>query len=182
MAQEIKSITSESLESAYRALTPSQTGFTQDLMASNTIIPVLDLSSAAGGTSTGQNLQTAWDDTTGHLRQSASATTTDIITNTGFWQVDLTAVWQPNGSNVAAITVQIDDGTATKIPIWQVSYAITGSTESISGLDDKFVVFLRSGRKLQVYTASTNAVIDIWYRQIATVNGTLVNPAGFTPQ
>lgn len=182
MAQEVKTITSESLESAYRALTPSQQGFTQDLMASNTIIPVLDLSSAASGGSTGENLQTAWDDTTGHHRQSAVATTTDIITNTGFWQCDLTAVWQPNGSNTPAITVQIDDGTVTKIPIWQCSYAITGASDSISGLESKFVVFLRAGRKLQVYTASTNAVIDIWYRQIASVNGTLINPAGFTPQ
>ena len=51
MAQEIITLTSESLEKAYRDLTPSQNGFTQDLMASNTIIPVLDLSSAAGGSS-----------------------------------------------------------------------------------------------------------------------------------
>ena len=182
MANQVKTITSEKLEAAYRALTPSQSGFTEDLQASNTIIPVLDLTEDAQGTTVGENLQTAWDDSTGHTRQSATATTTDIITNTGFWQVDLVAVWQPNGSNVRAISVQIDDGTVTKIPVWQCSYAITGASTSIASAEQKFVVFLRAGRKLQIYTASTNAVIDVWYRQIADVNGVLTNPLGFTPQ
>ena len=59
MTQQVKSITSEAIEAAYRALTPSQDGFTEDLMASNTIIPVLDLTSSAEGTTIGQNLQTA---------------------------------------------------------------------------------------------------------------------------
>ena len=182
MAQEVKTVTSESLESAYRALTPSQQGFTQDLMASNTIIPVLDLSSAAAGTSTGQTLQTAWDNSTGHTRQSALNTTTAIITNPGFWQVDLTAVWQPNGFNTRAISVQIDNGTVTKVPIWQVSGANTGVSGTITTAEAKFVVFLRSTDQLEIFTHSTTSVIDIWYRQIADVNGTLVNPSGFTPQ
>ena len=181
MAQ-ITSVTSESLQAKIRTLLPSQQGFGEDLQASNVIVPMIDLTSAAEGAEVPEMLQTAWDDSTGHLRQSAVSTTSDIITTTGFWQVDLTAVWQPNGSNTAAITVQIDDGTATKIPVWQCSYAITGASDSITGMEDKFVVFLRAGRKLQVFTASTNTVIDIWYRQIADVNGTLVNPLGFSPQ
>lgn len=182
MAQQVKTITSEALEATYRSYTPSQSGFTEDLMASNTIIPIVDLTATAAGTQTPQNLQTAWDSTTGHTRQSATATTTAIITGTGFWQIDLVAVWQPNGSNVPAITVQIDDGTVTKIPVWQCSYAITGASTSIASAEQKFVVFLRSTDNLEIYTASTNAVIDIWYRQIADLNGVLVNPAGFTPQ
>lgn len=179
---EVVPVVSEALEAQVRDLLPSQSGFGEDLHASNVILPIIDLTSAAEGGTTPEFLQTAWDDSTGHTRQSATATTTDIITTTGFWQVDLIATWQPNGANVAAITVQIDDGTVTKIPVWQCSYAITGASTSIASAEQKFVVFLRAGRKLQIYTASTNAVIDIWYRQVADVNGVLTNPLGFTPQ
>ena len=87
MAQQVKSITSESLEAAYRGLIPSQDGFTEDLMASNTIIPVLDLTSSAEGTSTPSYLTRAWDDSTGYT--NVVNTTETLITNTGFWQVDL---------------------------------------------------------------------------------------------
>ena len=52
----------------------------------------------------------------------------------------------------------------------------------MASAEQKFVVFLRSGRSLEIFTHSTNAVIDIWYRQVADINGNLVNPAGFTPQ
>jgi len=121
MAQEVKTITSESLEATYRSYTPSQNGFTQDLMASNVIIPVVDLTETAAGTSTAQNLQTAWDSSTGHTRQSAVNSTTAVITGTGFWQVDLTATWQPNGFNTRAISVQIDDGTVTKLLLARLS-------------------------------------------------------------
>jgi len=179
---QITSITSESLQEKIRQLLPSQQGFGEDLQASNVIVPTIDLTAAAEGAEVPEILQTAWDDATGHTRQSASTTTSDIITTTGFWQIDLVAVWQPNGSNVPAITVQIDDGTVTKIPVWQCSYANTGASTSIASAEQRFVVFLRAGRKLQIYTASTNAVIDIWYRQIADVNGTLTNPLGFSPQ
>jgi hypothetical protein len=60
MAQQVKTITSEALEAAYRNLTPSQDGFTEDLMASNVVIPVLDLTASAEGATTPESLQQAW--------------------------------------------------------------------------------------------------------------------------
>ena len=86
MASEVKSITSESLEAAYRALTPSQSGFTQDLMASNTIIPVLDLTSSAEGTTVGENLQTALAFGS-QTAFNVINTTTTLANTTGFWRV-----------------------------------------------------------------------------------------------
>lgn len=180
MAQQIKTITSESLEATYRSYTPSQDGFTEDLMASNTIIPIVDLTATAAGTQTGQNLQTAWDSTTS-LNQ-VNNTTTTIVSGTGFYQVDLHFVYQPNGAVQPGGTIQINDGTVTRIKIWQASLAVTGASSSVGTAEDSFVVFLRSQDSLEAYSVSTNATLNVWTRQIADVNGVLVNPAGFTPQ
>lgn len=179
MAQEVKSITSESLEATYRNLTPSQTGFTQDLMASNTIVPVLDLTSAAEGSSTPEYLQKAWDDST-TLSQVNNQTTT-VISNTGFWKVDLNCAWQPNVAVAPVATVQINDGTVNRIKIWQVSGSASG-VAAFENTSETFYVFLRTGRSLEAVSSSTDCVMNIWVRQVADVNGTLVNPLGFTPQ
>ena len=85
MASEVKDITSEALEAAYRALTPSQSGFTQDLQASNTIIPILDLTANAEGTTTPQYLQRALafgSQTTFNI----SAAQPTLANTAGFWQ------------------------------------------------------------------------------------------------
>lgn len=176
MAQQTKTITSESLEAAYRALTPSQDGFTEDLMATNTIVPVLDLTADAQGTSTPQFLQTAWDFSTGfNKHQAASAST--IISNTGFWQVD--SVVSINDASTADHFYAITDGlTVTKV--WQISGGLGSGGEIV--LENKFIVFLRAGDSFTVTGANTNFIANTWYRQVATINGTLVNPLGFTPQ
>ena len=178
MAQQVKSITSESLEAAYRGLIPSQDGFTEDLMASNTIIPVLDLTSSAEGTSTPSYLTRAWDDSTGYT--NVVNTTETLITNTGFWQVDLNFASDLGGAARNG-TVFIDTGTGT-VPIWEVNTTITSAAGQAIAVENQFVVFLRAGRSLKASTNNANANIDIWYRQLADINGTLVNPLGFTPQ
>tara|TARA_B100001939_G_scaffold262462_1_gene229524 strand:+ start:159 stop:701 length:543 start_codon:yes stop_codon:yes gene_type:complete len=180
MAQQTKTITSESLEAAYRALTPSQSGFTEDLMASNTIIPVLDLTASAEGTSTPEFLQRAWDFSTGHVTIS-TATTTNIISNTGFWQVGLTTS-HDSGNSARSTTIQISDGLSVK-PIWELNKAQVGVSDTDIVVQDRFVCFLRAGDTLQCVTASLGTVFcDVWYRQVADINGTLTNPLGFTPQ
>lgn len=176
MASEIKTITSESLEAAYRALTPSQSGFTQDLMASNTIIPVLDLTADAQGTSTGQNLQTAL--AFGSQTAFSAVGGSDTIANTaGFWRV--TGAYSA-GSNAATVTgdINISDGLSTKT---LYGFRREGNSGQTTGIFD-FVVFLRSGDSLSAVTSDTATSIEGSARQIADVNGVLVNPAGFTPQ
>ena len=86
MAQQVKSITSESLEAAYRALTPSQDGFTEDLMASNTIIPVLDLTASAEGTTTPESLQQALAFGS-QTAFSANASTVVVANTPGFYRI-----------------------------------------------------------------------------------------------
>lgn len=178
MAQ-VKSITSESLEAFYRSKTPSQSGFTEDLQASNVILPVIDVSNSAGGTTTAENLQTAWDFSTGIATVSAGAATT-LISNTGFWKIDLNFVGFPSNSAGTA-EIFIDDGATTK-DIWRITYGGAGAVTAAFVQNNEFVVFLRAGDTLKASNTYAQQKLDIWYRQIADVNGVLVNPLGFTPQ
>jgi len=176
MANQVKSITSESLEAAYRALTPSQSGFTQDLQASNTIIPVLDLSSAAAGTTTSQNLQTALAFGS-QTPFEIIGTTTDIATTPGFYRVVGVLNVVDNGANVGG-GFTMTDGTTIK-QIW-AGIGAGSSTRENTTFDLTF--FVASGITLTGFTDTTGGVLAGSIRQIADVNGTLVNPSGFTPQ
>ena len=55
----ISTVTSEALQLKLRQLLPSQQGFGTDLSASDTIIPVIDLTSAAEGSDVNETLQSA---------------------------------------------------------------------------------------------------------------------------
>jgi len=176
-------VTSEALEAKFRQVFPAQAGaeLIQDLYASGVIQPVIDFSTVAEGSVLGLNLQTAWDFSTGG--NQINNTTTNMITNPGFWQVDLTCIATNNsgGAAVNAARIEIYDGTTAK-PIWALSEANLGFSSSNSIADNRFVVFLRAGDTLRGVSVSADCTLDVWYRQIADVNGNLVNPLGFTFQ
>lgn len=177
MASEIKSITSEALEAAYRSLTPSQSGFTQDLMASNTIIPVLDLTADAQGTSTPQNLQTAI--AFGSQTAFEVANTTTVVANTpGFYRAIGVICATDNVSNVAS-GFTMTDGVSVK----QVyAHFGTGNVQDSVAVPFDLVFFLATGISLTAFSEHGGDYVVGSIRQIADVNGTLVNPSGFTPQ
>ena len=174
-------VTSEALEAKYRQVFPAQGGaeLVQDLFASGVIQPVVDFSSVAEGNVLPTDLQTAWDFSTGAV-QTSNATNT-LISNTGFWQCDASWSGNPNNGGAAAVRARvfIDDGATTKT-VWAVSATNVGATGSVNVLEQRFVVFLRAGDTLKAFSDATNNVLDVWYRQIADVNGNLVNPLGFT--
>lgn len=166
-------VTDEALEKRFRDTFRSQGGaeLVDDLYASGVIVPVVDFTSAAEGSQLGENLQTAWDFSTNH--DNVANTTTTIINTAGFWRCDLT--YTDNGAATGGFgIVRIDDGTSTKV-IWQIGGI--DAREFIT--DGSFVVFLRSGDSLEV-SSGADCFVNIWYRQIATVSGDLVNPSGFT--
>lgn len=178
MAQQVKTITSESLEAAYRALVPSQEGFTEDLMASNTIIPVLDLTASAEGTAVPeyQAQALAFGSQTVFSVQNSSATP---ITTPGFWRlIGCTGMKGTSASNVGA-TISIDNGITTKA-IW-ASLVPAATDQSNELMDFDFIIFTASGENVTI-TTTTNATCTGSVRQIADVNGKVVNPSGFTPQ
>ena len=179
MASEVKSITSESLEAAYRALTPSQSGFTQDLMASNTIIPVLDLTASAEGTTTGQNLQTAIAFGSQTAFSIINATTT-LMNTAGFWQITYSSHCG-YGTGATVTNFNITDGLSTKT-FWSHFAAGVPSGSGSAALTGTLIVFLRSGDSVTGQSNGAYGALTGSYRQIADVNGTLVNPSGFTPQ
>lgn len=176
-------VTSEALEAKYRQVFPAQAGaeLIQDLYASGVIQPVIDFSSVAEGSFLPQNLQTAWDFSTGSAQ--TSNTTNTLITTPGFWKLDLS--FSGNLNDAAGLgpraTVFIDDGTSTKV-VWGVSHVNMGLSAAKGLVDGSFVVFLRAGDELKAFSDNANNVVDVWYRQIADVNGNLVNPLGFTFQ
>ena len=171
-------VTSEALEAKYRQVFPAQGGaeLVQDLFASGVIQPVVDFSSVAEGSVLAPNLQTAWDFSTG-FNALSGVTGTSLITNTGFWQVDLTVVLQETTA-IDIYRLYVSDGASTKT-VWSLTGGPMGVGGGISVSDGHFVVFLRAGDSL-LGDADSSGRLDVWYRQIADVNGTLVNPLGFT--
>lgn len=179
MAQEIKTINSEALEAAYRALTPSQQGFTQDLMASNTIIPVLDLTASAEGTSVPeyQSQALAFGSNTAFEASNSNVT---LATTSGFWRITGAAGIGTANGVTTRVEIQITDGVTTKV-LWGLGVGGAGGNQNASANFD-IIVFLRSGDSLAANSSVGGGLIKGSYRQVADVNGVVVNPVGFTPQ
>ena len=177
-------ITSEALEAAFRERFPAQGGaeLVDDLYASGVIQPVFDLSTTAAGGALPVNLQTAWDFSTGNV-QIRTTTQTNIITNPGFWLVDLTYSGFQGTATALNTNINIFDGSTAK-PVWGITAQVgAAGNDYFNSLEARFVVFLRSGDSLRGKCMFTNFdALDVWYRQIADVNGNLVNPLGFTSQ
>lgn len=174
-------VTSEALEAKYRQVFPAQAGaeLIQDLYASGVIQPVIDFSSVAEGSFLAANLQTAWDFSTGSAQINNS--TVNLVTTPGFWKVDLTNTSDIDTAAVANnARVEIFDGITAK-QIWGVSSFITGGVNSFALVEsNSFIVYLRAGDTLRGISTQTASTLDVWYRQVADVNGNLVNPLGFT--
>ena len=175
-------VTDEALEKRFRDTFRAQGGaeLVDDLYAQGVIVPIVDFTAAATGQQLSENLQTAWDFSTGH--NFVRNTSTQIITNSGFWQVDLTCVFAAHQTTPAEMAeVYISDGLATKT-IWQINCndSSTPGDDQAAVAEAKFVAFLRSTDSLTAVSFNTGTSLNIWYRQIATLNGDLVNPSGFT--
>jgi len=174
---EIVPVVSEALEAQVRNLLPSQRGFGQDLQASNVITPIIDLTPTAEGTTTPEILQTAlaFGSQTAFDVTNSSST---IITTTGFYRIIGTGSVNMQTTE-RSVDINMTDGLSTK-KIWGLGDTGGGSNDRQSqGFD--IVVFVASGISVTV-TADEACNIVGSSRQIADVNGNLVNPTGFTPQ
>jgi hypothetical protein len=175
---QITSVTSESLQAQIRTLLPSQEGFGTDLMAQNVIVPIIDLTSAAEGSTTPQNLQTAlaFGSQTAFEVNNGSV----VVANTpGFYRVvgiltSLSYASAPDGG------FEMSDGLSTK-KVWGYYLNQSNSNTSITSVSFDLTFFLASGQSLSAVCATPTGIRGS-SRQIADVNGTLINPSGFTPQ
>lgn len=173
----ITSVTSEALQLKLRQLLPSQRGFGTDLSASDTIIPIIDLTASAEGSDVRQDLQTAIAYGNANAFRGRNNTVT-IANTTGFHRVLGNVTSYSGGSSIAA-TVNITDGVTPK---QLFEFSLNGPTDvGFSNIFD-FVVFLAAGESLTATSNNNNAYIVGSARQIADINGVLVQPIGFTPQ
>ena len=162
-------INSQELENKIRKLLPSQGGAGAgfDLSASTQIIPIIDLTEQAEGSSLRADLQTASDFSTTY-NNIVNASNTVIVNNTGFYKITLTS----EGSN-GNTEVNMFDGTTSK----EIKKYFFGSTNT--SIIDEFIVFLSAGMSLRGTSSAGTVGLNIHSRQIASIDGTLTNPLNF---
>lgn len=169
------------LYAQFRQDFPAQAGegITSDLNYSDTIVPVIDMTSSAGEGTLPQNLQTARDFATGKLSIN-SVSSVSIINTPGFWQIDVNYVGFVTSTAGGDNNLFIRDSSGTTKTVWFLnnSTSATGNNESFA--DEQFVVFLRSGDDLRGKVYNVAGRLNVIYRQIADVNGNLINPLDFT--
>lgn len=178
MAQLIN-ITSEALQATIRRLLPSQQGFGEDLQATNVVTPIIDLTPTAEGSILPRDLgnalafgsQTAF---------SVVNTSSTVINSTGFFRIYGVSSINGSASGVRTNTIQMSDGLSTK-DVWKHGTRNSGSFGSQGILVD-LIVFCAAGESVTVVSNSTDTLFAGSTRQVADVNGNLVNPSRFTSE
>lgn len=166
-------INSQDLENKVRQLLPSQGGAGAgfDLSASTQIIPVIDLTESAEGSNVREDLQTALSFSSITSFQVFNATTT-IINNTGYYRV-IGSVMN-NSGNTAQI--RLTDGASNKVIYDFSKTGGAGTSITPNQLLYDFNVFLSAGISLVIQSSDSNQVFNGCTRQIADIDGNLVNP------
>lgn len=146
---------------------------------SQTVVPTYSINDVAEGSGLPERLQQSWDYATDN--KVLSNGNSNLTSVPGFYKVSLIA--STNDFARASVTtiarVRITDGITPKnIWIWSTVGQAGTAPEAITTAD--FVIFLRSGDTLNAQALAASETLNIWYRQIATVNGTLVNPLGYS--
>ena len=147
-------------------------------MAQNVIVPVIDLTSAAEGSTVGENLQTAM--AFGSQTAFSFSGTSGVIANTtGFYRIYAASTIEGASGTDHYNRLTMSDGLSTKI-IWEHFASQTGNV--LTALNIDITVFLASGESVNGVSSGTVTGLIGSVRQIADVNGNLVNPSGFNPQ
>jgi len=143
---------------------------------SEVVVPTYSINNVAEGSTLPENLQTAFDFSTG---QQQSNNSTDVfISNPGFWRIQGTCTFRSSTGSTFRAQIEINDGLGSKV-VWKITEGV--SVTEVFGIDNySFVVFLRSGDSLRQSTNDADVLLETQYRQIADVNGNLVNPLGFS--
>ena len=166
------------LEAQVASLLPSVAGYGGNLRATNTIIPIVDLTAAAEGSNVPESMQQAlaFGSQTAFDINTASVA---LANSPGFWRVvgSATVNVQTGGSDRRA-GFTMTDGVSTKT-VWQVHFK-QGSAANGVAVPFDLIFYLDSGITLNgITTGDDVTLISGSYRQIAANDGTLVTPSGF---
>jgi hypothetical protein len=175
MAQEF-TIKSQDIEDKINQLLPSQGGYQPgvDFSASTMVIPVVDLTETAEGSSLRQDLQSAmsFDSITAFSITNTSST---IVNTTGYWRVlGVSSSSSVSSGNINTF-LAVSDGVTDK-RIIEFVYGDTTTTTTHSPDIFDFIVKLEAGQSLLGSSSFTEAFLKGSVRQLADINGNLVNP------
>jgi hypothetical protein len=172
-------VTDEALEKRFRDTFTSQGGseLVSDLYAQGVIVPIVDFTAAATGDVLGQNLQTAWDFSTGSFSREDSSE--EIINTTGFWQVDVSVTGESSTANRYG-RLYLTDGVSLPVNVYYFELAQAASAGAVAADRDSLVIFVNSGQSVYAQSSAQDIRISGVYRQIADISGNLTNPLGFT--
>ena len=170
-------VTTEALEKKFRDTFPSQAGaeLVDDLYASGVIVPTVDFTAAAQGSELREDLQKAWDLSTGSF--TARNNVRDLASTSGFYSLFATVAYTPG---VASPQGKIFIQKAGQTVIWDVQIENPGVGVDTSLVTWQGCVFLESGALLRSQSSQTNLILTVNIRQIATSSGDLINPLGFS--
>jgi hypothetical protein len=146
---------------------------------SQTVVPTYAINQVAEGSGLPENLQTAWDKSTQAF--TVNSATTTLTSTPGFYTVDLNCTSNDIARAAATVIAAlfIYDG-SSYYTIWRWVTSAQAGSGNFAVNEGKFLVFLNSGDSLVAQSVSTADTLAIWFRQVATVNGTLVNPLGYS--
>jgi hypothetical protein len=165
------------LQATIRRLLPSQQGFGVELAATNVITPIIDLTPTAEGSSVPEFMQQAlaFDSQTAFDAQNETLT---LMNNPGFWRLTGIAAVSAITAQNPTVSINMSDGLSTKTLFTVLDYT---NGDSNFGFQIDEIIFLRTDDSVSVTSSAYSYFIGS-YRQVADVNGNLVNPVGFSPQ
>tara|TARA_B100000575_G_C23118114_1_gene646627 strand:- start:1483 stop:2007 length:525 start_codon:yes stop_codon:yes gene_type:complete len=168
-------IKSQKIEDKVNQLLPSQGGFQAgvDFSASTMVVPIIDLTETAEGGTTRADLQSSLSLNSVTSFNVENATTT-LINTTGYFRVFGTAAVSQAASN-NQVQLQLTDGTTTKV-IYEVDVFGATTSNNFHTQSFDFIVFLRAGDSLVGFSDGTQGLLAGCTRQIADLQGNLVNP------
>ncbi len=171
MAQEF-TINSSAIETKINELLPSQGGFAPgvDFSASTMVIPIVDLTETAEGSSLRADLQSSFS--YADITPFSIANTTSVILNTtGYYRVygNMSTLTGGSGLDMQLI---LTDGSSPKVLLdGKVANADAGY------LNFDFIVFISPGIELQGTSGGANFPIEGVTKQLASFEGVLTNPS-----
>ena len=167
-------VVSPAIETLLRTSLPSVAGYGGLVRATNTIVPVLDVSAAAEGSSLPTDLSRALAFGSQTAFQVDNTDTT-IANVPGFYRVVGSVNLFNNVSSDQSGGFKPTDGSTTKV-VWA---CVDDGNATMTTTPFDLILFLASGESLQAFSTRVSITTAGSVRQVATSDGTLVNPSGF---
>ena len=174
MAEEFV-IKSNVIEDKINQLLPSQGGFQPgvDFSASTMVVPIIDLTETAEGSTVREDLQTA-SSFSSSLSTATNATVT-VTTTTGYFKLIGSYNMDANGGGSTDVSIFLDDGVTQKT-VFKQSAATGVAPSGITQNTFNLVVFASAGKSIKIKSTGAKATINCSSHQIADLLGNLTDP------